>query len=109
MVRRLCMALGVSLLAALVAAGARADAIDGQWCAIDGKRIEISGPRIRTPGGTQMLGDYDRYGFRYVVPMAEAGAGGTTVMRLINDNIMHLTLPGSSAVQIWNRCGPPIS
>jgi len=87
----------------------RADAIDGQWCAVDGKRIEINGPRIRTPGGTQMQGDYDRHGFRYVVPAAEPGAGGTVVMRLLNDNLMNLTPPGSSAVQQWNRCGPPIS
>lgn len=109
MVRRLCVTLGTTLVVALVAAEARADAIDGQWCAVDGKRIDINGPRIRTPGGTQMLGDYDRHGFRYVVPVAEVGAGGTVVMRLINDNVMHLTPPGSNTVQIWNRCGPPIS
>ncbi|MBM3531897.1 MAG: hypothetical protein FJX60_02525 [Alphaproteobacteria bacterium] len=109
MVRRLCATFGAIVLVALVAAEARADAIDGQWCTIDGKRIDINGPRIRTPGGTQMLGDYDRHGFRYVVPAAEAGAGGTVVMRLINDNVMQLTPPGSSAAQVWNRCGPPIS
>ena len=88
---------------------ARADAIDGQWCALDGKRIDINGPRIRTPGGTQMQGDYDRHGFRYVVPAAETGAGGTVNMRLLSDNVMHLTPPGSTGVQVWNRCGPPIS
>ena len=88
---------------------ARADAIDGPWCAVDGKRIDINGPRIRTPGGTQMQGDYDRHGFRYVVPAAETGAGGTVNMRLLSDNVMHLTPPGSTSVQVWNRCGPPIS
>ena len=88
---------------------AQADVIDGQWCAIDGKRIETNGPRIRTPGGTQMQGDYDRHAFRYVVPAAEPGAGGTVNMRLVNDNVMQLTPPGSSTVQVWNRCGPPIS
>lgn len=103
---RILILAGLALLAA--AGEARADAIDGQWCMVD-KRIEIAGPRIRTPGGTQMQGDYDRHGFRYVVPAAEPGAGGTVVMRLLNDNLMQLTPPGSSAVQQWNRCGPPIS
>ncbi len=87
----------------------RADAIDGQWCTVDGKRIDINGPRIRTPGGTQMQGDYDRHGFRYVVPATEPGSGGTVNMRLVNDNVMHLTPPGSTTIQQWNRCGPPIS
>ena len=97
------------LVLLLAPGGAHADVIDGQWCMVDGKRIEINGPRIRTPGGTQMQGDYDRHGFRYIVPAAEAGAGGTVNMRLVNDNIMHLTPPGSTTVQVWNRCGPPIS
>ena len=56
-----------------------------------------------------MQGDYDRHGFRYVVPVAEPGAGGTVNMRLVNDNVMQLTPPGSTTVQVWNRCGPPIS
>ena len=100
----------VAALALLASASAaHADVIDGQWCFLDGKRIEINGPRIRTPGGTQMTGDYDRHGFRYVVPAAEAGAGGTVVMRLVNDNVMQLTPPGSTTTQVWNRCGPPIS
>ncbi len=102
--------LGVLALAAWLCPNpARADAIDGQWCALDGKRIDINGTRIRTPGGTQMQGDYDRHGFRYVVPAAETGAGGTVNMRLLSDNVMHLTPPGSTDVQVWNRCGPPIS
>ncbi len=104
---RLLILAGVALAA--LSGTARADAIDGQWCAVDGKRIDINGPRIRTPGGTQMQGDYDRHGFRYVVPAAEPGAGGTVVMRLLSDNLMQLTPPGSAAVQQWNRCGPPIS
>jgi hypothetical protein len=99
----------VVLILVSASTGARADAIDGQWCSIDGKHLDINGPRIRTPGGTQTQGDYDRHAFRYVVPAAEAGAGGTVNMRLLSDNVMHLTPPGSSNVQVWNRCGPPIS
>ena len=30
---------------------ARADAIDGNWCADDGRVMTIEGPRILTPGG----------------------------------------------------------
>ena len=107
--RHLGMLILVGVALAALPGAVRADAIDGQWCAVDGKRIDINGPRIRTPGGTQLQGDYDRHGFRYVVPAAEPGAGGTVVMRLLNDNLMQLTPPGSTATQQWNRCGPPIS
>ena len=106
---RLRIAMVAGLVLAAIPGDGRADSIDGQWCFLDGKRIEISGPRIKTPGGTQMQGDYDRHGFRYVVPASEPGAGGTVVMRLINDNLMQLTPPGPGAMQQWNRCGPPIS
>jgi hypothetical protein len=102
-------ALVLALMLAGLPAVVRADAIDGQWCHPDGKRIEISGPRIRTPGGARIEGNYDRHAFSYVIPAAEAGAGGTVAMRLINDNVMHLRPPASSEVQVWNRCGPPVS
>lgn len=106
---RVFIAFAVLIAAGVWSSPARADAIDGQWCAIDGKRLDINGPRIRTPGGAQIQGDYDRHAFRYVVPAAEAGAGGTVNMRLLSDDVMHLMPPGSANVQVWNRCGPPIS
>ncbi len=106
---RVTIAFAVLIAVGFASPAARADAIDGQWCAIDGKRLDINGPRIRTPGGAQIQGDYDRHAFRYVVPAAEAGAGGTVNMRLLSDEVMHLTPPGSANVQVWNRCGPPIS
>ncbi len=106
---RVTVAFAVLIAVGFASPAARADAIDGQWCAIDGKRLDINGPRIRTPGGAQIQGDYDRHAFRYVVPAAEAGAGGTVNMRLLSDEVMHLTPPGSANVQVWNRCGPPIS
>jgi hypothetical protein len=49
---------------------ARADAIDGQWC-LGSSHFEIKGPNIRTPGGNQIAGNYDRHGFTYVVPANE--------------------------------------
>ena len=82
----------------------RADAIDGQWCAVDGKRIEINGPRIRTPGGAQMQGDYDRHGFRYVVPAAEPG--GMVEVRLASGASLQarsvIVAPGAR----WRRSAP---
>ena len=53
---------------------ARADAIDGQWC-LGASHFEINGPNIGTPGGNAVVGDYDRHGFRCVVPSNEEGAG----------------------------------
>ena len=50
-------------LALVVGVGpARADAIDGQWC-LGSSHFEINGPNIRTPGGNEITGNYDRHGF----------------------------------------------
>jgi hypothetical protein len=62
-------------LAAIAAAGlagtARADAIDGDWCANDGRHFSIRGPAITTSGGTATEGHYARHSFSYVVPDGE--------------------------------------
>ena len=59
----------------LSASGARADAIDGNWCAADGRTFSIEGPKILTPGGTATTGDYTRHSFAYVVPSGEVVPG----------------------------------
>jgi hypothetical protein len=83
---------------------ARADAIDGQW-GLGASHFEINGPNIRTPGGTAITGDYDRHGFRYVVPVNEEGAGTQIVMVLLNEETVRLTR-GNSAPETWRRCKP---
>ena len=88
------------LLAAI--SDARADAIDGMWC--EGSRsMQIDGPRIVTPGGTSMTGDYDRHGFRYVVPPGEDGAGKTVNMILLGEYDLDVTV-GEGATRRWRRC-----
>jgi len=49
----------VAVIAMFVAlcAPARADAIDGEWCAGDGRHFSIRGPAITTPGGNAIQGD----------------------------------------------------
>ena len=84
------------------AGGARADAIDGNWCGPEGRTLTIEGPRITTPGGTATRGDYDRHGFAYVVPPGEAGAGARVTMRLLDEDTVRLTAgpvprPGAAA------------
>ena len=81
---------------------ARADAIDGMWCR-DSRSMHIDGPSIVTPGGTSMTGDYDRHGFRYVVPPGEEGTGETVVMVLLGDHDLDVTL-GEGATERWRRC-----
>ena len=83
---------------------ARADAIDGQWC-LGSSHFEINGPNIRTPGGNQITGSYDRHGFEYVVPANEEGAGTQIVMMLLNEETVRLTR-GTSASETWKRCKP---
>jgi hypothetical protein len=86
------------------ASSARADAIDGQWC-LGASHFEINGPNIRTPGGNDITGEYNRHGFRYVVPANEQGAGMQIVMVLLNEETVHLTR-GTSAPETWKRCKP---
>ena len=83
---------------------ARADAIDGQWC-LGSSHFEISGPNIRTPGGSQITGNYDRHGFTYVVPAGEDGAGTQIVMVLLNEETVRLAR-GISPSETWKRCKP---
>jgi len=83
---------------------ARADAIDGQWC-LGSSHFEIDGSKIRTPGGTDISGNYDRHGFDYVVPANEEGAGTKIVMVLLNEETVRLTR-GKSPPETWKRCKP---
>src|SRR5262245_16090896 len=53
-----------------LAAEARADAIDGEWC-LGPAHFAIDGPNILTPGGNRIQGNYSRHGFLYVVPANE--------------------------------------
>ena len=97
------------------ATSAYADAIDGHWCFTDGKRISIQGPAIVTPAGSHIQGDYSRHFFSYVVPQAEPGAGQTTSLTLLNEDMMRLNI-GATPMHsydgpgdVWRRCGPPTS
>ncbi|HET6468801.1 MAG TPA: hypothetical protein VFG43_10530 [Geminicoccaceae bacterium] len=81
---------------------ARADAIDGNWCAGDGRTLTIAGPRLVTPGGASITGDYDRHGFAYVVPPGEPGAGGRVAMVLLNEDTVRIVAGLEPA--IWHRC-----
>ncbi len=94
----------------LLAAPARADAIDGDWCSADGKRMTIRGPAIRTPGGHDISGDYSRHFFSYVIPAGEAGEGGKVEIVLLGEYLAHAREGGAdSPVKEWRRCQPGIS
>jgi len=67
---------GLTLAAIVLAtSSARADAIDGHWCAKDGRRLEIAGPTIVTPFGARVGGEYDRHHFSYIAPASDKNAG----------------------------------
>jgi hypothetical protein len=105
MVGRTIAAAVVALVVAAQTGPARADAIDGNWCSHEGKSMSISGPDIVTPGGTRMKGDYDRHGFRYVVPAAEQPAGAQVDMSLVDEETLHVRV-GNGPVKTWRRCKP---
>ncbi len=92
---------------ALLSAPARADAIDGDWCAVDGRTMSIRGPAITTPGGNAIEGNYSRHHFTYVVPDSEPSAGQTVAMILLNENEVNVQENGTA--EIWVRCKPAIS
>src|SRR5262249_28962266 len=111
------LALGVTAAAftVLAAHGARADAIDGNWCSAEGKRMQIEGAAITTPAGTPWHGNYTRHSFTYEVPASDPGAGQTVYMTLLNETTVRLTMaPDAQAAQtspteIWRRCPPAVS
>ena len=95
---------GLGAIGLLLADGAtaRADAIDGNWCAPDGKVMSIEGPRIVTPGGTALNGDYRRHDFAYVVPAGEPAGGSEVRLVLLDEDTVRMTTgPGP---EIWRRC-----
>jgi hypothetical protein len=89
---------------------AHADAIDGHWCQKDGRRMSIEGPNIVTPGGTSMVGDYERHGFAYVVPGGEPNAGSRVSMAMQSEDIVRVFIPGKgpgpnpATIEEWQRC-----
>jgi ABC-type phosphate transport system substrate-binding protein len=90
----------------LVQAGvARADAIDGDWCAADGQQMSIQGSTIVTPGGNKLQGNYTRHAFDYVVPTGERGSG-EAVNILLRGEYLAVSRQGSSDAPLkeWRRC-----
>lgn len=81
----------VTVAQLLLAAPARADQIDGQWCHADGRSLSIDGPRIVTPGGTAMTGAYHRHGFDYTIPGDEPDAGAAVGMIQFDDDTIQVT------------------
>jgi hypothetical protein len=98
-----------AIAASVLASPARADAIDGDWCADDGRNFAIRGPAITTPGGAAIEGEYARHGFAYVVPQGEAGAGERVAMTLLNENTVEIHAGDHGLAVIWIRCKPAIS
>lgn len=97
------LALGAVTLTAL-ATPALADRIDGEWCHAS-QSLQIEGPSIRTPGGSQIKGDYSRHGFAYVVPTPEPEAGTEISMQLLSEELMTLTRKKSDKPEeTWRRC-----
>ena len=92
-----------SAILVILTTPAAADAIDGDWCAKIGRHLKISGAKIKTPGGNNITGNYDRHAFSYVVPNGETHATKTIHMQMQSENLIHLTLPDGS-VEMWSRC-----
>jgi len=99
-------AIGGAALAVLAAGGARADSIDGSWCAPDGRQMSINGSEIVTPSGARTSGNYGRHDFSYSAP----GSGDTVSMRLMNESTVQLR-PSATCerTEIWRRCQRPVS
>ncbi len=68
---------------------------DPLWCDGDGRNMQINGPRIVTPTGAEILGRYSRHAFTYEVAQADAGA--TVSMVLVNESTIHLRRSGGAS------------
>ena len=101
-----CALAGAAAFIAAAGGTARADSIDGNWCAPDGRQMRIDGPQITTPTGARVSGEYGRHEFSYETP----GAGARVTMRMLNDSTVSLR-PSQSCerTETWRRCQAPIS
>jgi hypothetical protein len=106
---RMSFAAAAAAAAVLAAVPARADAIDGHWCAGDGRYLDIRGPALTTPGGRRVEGNYTRHGFAYVVPDGEPGSGASVVLTLVDDRTVHRVAGAGGGTEIWRRCAPATS
>lgn len=106
----------ISVATALLAMGLSAtpvlaDRIDGDWC-LGQQSLSIEGANLRTPGGRNISGEYDRHAFRYLAPSGETDAGQEVLMRQLNDETMRLwRRPAGSTEspkdgETWTRCQP---
>src|SRR6267154_2278138 len=90
---------------------ALADAIDGDWCSTEGMmRMSIRGEKITTPGGKQILGNYSRHAFDYVVPAGENGSGDSVNIILRGEYLaLSRQGPAEAPLREWHRCKESIS
>ena len=105
------LAFAAAGLLVLATGTARADSIDGDWCAIDGaQRMNIQGPAMVTPGGNRIQGNYTRHGFDYVVPAGENGSG-QPVNIILRGEYLALSRQGAADAPLkeWRRCQPGVS
>jgi hypothetical protein len=90
---------------------ALADAIDGDWCSTEGMmRMSIRGEKITTPGGKQILGNYSRHAFDYVVPAGENGSGDSVNIILRGEYLaVSRQGPADGPWREWRRCKEDVS
>jgi hypothetical protein len=105
------LAFVVSAATLFTATAARADAIDGDWCALDSaQRMNIQGANIVTPGGNRLQGNYTRHAFDYVVPSGETGSGQMVNIVLRGEyNAYSRQGAADAPVKEWRRCQPGVS
>lgn len=97
------------LLAGFYALPAKADAVDGDWCADDGRTLTIDGVNIRIPSGLEIMGEYSRHAFRYVGPAGDPEAAHDVRMFLSGDDVLRVErfIDGvEQPEEEWNRCNP---
>lgn len=102
-------ALFLFLALVLMAFPARADAVDGNWCAMDGRSMMIDGPSVTIPSGAHVRGEYSRHIFRYVGPADGPESGHDIRMFLNGDDILRVRrfIDGvEQPEEVWRRCGP---
>ncbi|GAB4350527.1 MAG: hypothetical protein Kow0026_06770 [Oricola sp.] len=99
----------ISVLLSLLTGPARADAIDGTWCAGDGRSMTIDGPTIHTPTGDTLTGEYSRHAFRYLGAPGGAEEAYDVRMRLWSEDELRIDrlVDGIAQPQeTWHRCEP---
>jgi hypothetical protein len=106
----LSLSVSLGLCVLFTSSPARADQINGTWCAPGGgKSIRVEDASVISPGGKTVTANVVRHHVDFVIPPGEPDAGATFYADQLSDEQIRVTIKskaGVTAPEIWTPCKP---